>query len=69
MSSCTTIVARLLSGDEYDLRKIDDEIDAWHDVKTPLGLHEWLGFTQDEYALYVEQPHLVKLILSSRARP
>ena len=66
MSKHGRIVDRLLSGDEYDEGKIDDEIDAWHQSETQLSLHEWLGFTPEEYALYVEKPQLLRAILAAR---
>ena len=66
MSRRKTIVERLLSGDEYDLSKIDDEVDAWHGSDTDLDLHEWLGLTPEEYALYVEKPQSIRVILASR---
>jgi hypothetical protein len=66
MSKQRTIIERLLSGDEYDLTRIDDEIDAWHDADTDLTLNEWLGLTHDEYALYVEQPSCIRTILAAR---
>ena len=53
MSRKRSIVERLLSGEEYDLTRIDDEIDAWHEADTTISLHEWLGLTSDEYQLYV----------------
>jgi hypothetical protein len=68
MSRRRTIVERFLSGDEYDLGKIDDEIDAWHGADTDLELPEWLGLTADEYALYVEHPQAMRIILAARRR-
>ena len=34
--------------------QVDDWIDKWHDGDSKLGLHEFLGMTQDEYALFVK---------------
>ena len=36
---------------------LDDEVDAWHDGRAGMGLslHEHLGMTWEEYALYVER--------------
>lgn len=66
MSRKRSIVERLLSGDECDLTRIDDEIDAWHEADTTMPLHEWLGFTPDEYQLYVELPASIRIILAAR---
>ena len=66
MSSKRSIVDRLLSGEECDLSRIDDEIDAWHEADTTVPLHEWLGLTPDEYQLYVERPASIRIILAAR---
>lgn len=66
MSERRSIVDRLLSGEENDLTRIDDEIDAWHEANTTTPLHEWLGLTPDEYELYVEKPASIRLILAAR---
>lgn len=45
-----------------DLEKIEDFITQWHDYvdKTPpeeeMSLHDYLGLTWEEYALWVENP-------------
>jgi hypothetical protein len=66
MSSKRSIIERFLSGEECDLSRIDDEIDTWHEADTTMPLHEWLGFTPDEYQLYVEMPASVRIILAAR---
>jgi len=66
MSKKCSIVERLLSGEESDLTRIDDEIDAWHEAETAIPLHEWLGLTPDEYQLYVEKPASIRIILAAR---
>src|SRR6266478_5369699 len=66
MSSKRSIVERLLSGEECELSRIDDEIDAWHEADTTIPLHEWLGLTADEYQLYVEKPASIRVILAAR---
>ena len=66
MSSKRSIVERFLSGEECDLTRIDDEIDAWHEADTTMPLHEWLGLTPDEYQLYVEKPASIHIILAAR---
>ena len=66
MSKRRSIVERFLCGEECDLTRIDDEIDAWHEADTTIPLHEWLGFTPDEYQLYVEMPAAIRIILAAR---
>ena len=66
LSTSSSIVERLLSGKEYDLSRIDDEVDAWHEADTTVPLHEWLGLTTDEYEVYVEQPASIRIILAAR---
>lgn len=58
-----TFVQRVLEGLVLEPSKaIDDEVDAWHESDSPLDLHEWLGMTSDEYALFVERPASLSLI-------
>jgi iron uptake system EfeUOB component EfeO/EfeM len=39
----------------YKNLDLDDKIDAWHkDTETKLELHEYLGFTRDEFAELVK---------------
>ncbi len=66
MSEKRSIVERLLSGEECELTRIDDEIDAWHEADTTMPLHEWLGLRPDEYQLYVEKPASIRIILAAR---
>lgn len=69
MNSHKTFVSRVLSGEIYNLGKIDEEIDLWHQPGTPgadCELHEWLGLTEPEYALFVEKPEALKVILHAR---
>ena len=66
MSRKRSIVERFLSGEECDLTRIDDEIDAWHEADTTVPLHEWLGLMPGEYQLYVEQPASIRFILAAR---
>lgn len=61
-----TIVDRFLGGDEYDPRKVDAEVDAWHAADADLALHAWLGVTAEEYALYVQHPQAMWIVLAAR---
>jgi hypothetical protein len=50
------------------LGKIDDYIDAWHEGKAGanLELHELLGMSTDEYALWVERPEVLPFVVIAR---
>lgn len=37
-------------------REIDDAVATWHKADTYLSLFEWLGWTWQEYAAWVENP-------------
>ena len=45
---------------------IDDYIDRWHDGDEKCTLAEFLGFTPEEYASYVEDPANLSGILLAR---
>jgi hypothetical protein len=67
MSNHRTFADRVLSGEVYDLDVIDDEIAAWHEAGgAGCDLHEWLGLTEAEYALFVEQPAALRPIFAAR---
>lgn len=68
MSKHIPIVERLLKGEILDVGRINDEVASWHKTDSPLPLHDWLGFTEEEYALFVERPSSVRYILAARAR-
>ena len=46
---------------------IDDFVDQWHDGYTSCSLAEFLGMSDDEYALWVEKPSSLSLILQAHA--
>jgi hypothetical protein len=60
-----SFVERALAG-EVTIDEIDDFVDDWHDNPGDLPLYEHLGFTKDEYALWLKSPDSLPLILSSR---
>jgi hypothetical protein len=60
-----TLVDAVLAGDTL-AGDIDDWVDEWHDGADTRPLHESLGFTEDEYALWVEQPSVLAFLLQSR---
>lgn len=43
--------------------EIDDYIDMWHDGDSELELYEFLGMTQIEYRLWVEDDSILKEII------
>jgi hypothetical protein len=66
MSRRATFVELSLAGDVV-MDEIDDFVAAWHNdpaIREPL--HEFLGMTEEEYALWVEQPGSLRLILAAR---
>lgn len=55
----------VLEGDVLDT-EIDDFVEQWHRGKTSQSLAGFLGFTDEEYALWVEQPDALRSILFCR---
>jgi hypothetical protein len=60
-----TFVERCLAG-QADVEDLDQFEEAWHVGKTEDSLAEFLGFTEEEYALIVEQPALLNYVLIAR---
>jgi hypothetical protein len=40
--------------------KTEQLIEEWHNEKSPLELHEYLGMTIEQYSLFVEKKELPK---------
>lgn len=59
---------RAIAGEFTDLATaLDDDIDAWHEAETFVpALHEWLGFTWDEYVRWVQSPRTLDGIVAAR---
>lgn len=57
-------ISDCINGDAL-LSEIDDYIDLWHDSDTDLSLHDYLGMTQKEYALYVEDEQYLATIVTA----
>lgn len=53
-----------INGDTLML-EINDYIDRWHDGNTELALHDFLGMTKKEYALFVEDENYLGSIISA----
>lgn len=66
MSSRPTFIELCLSGDVV-MDEIDDFVEVWHtDDAIEEPIHQFLGMTEEEYALWVEQPGSLRLILAAR---
>jgi len=67
-SSERNFVARAMGGEFTEPLEdaADDAIDAWHESTTGKTLHEYLGFTWDEYCAWVEGQRTIEEILTSR---
>ena len=62
-----TFLERALNGEFLDvISAIDDEIELWHGSDSTEDLHDWLGMTWDEYALFVQHPSMLHLVLKAR---
>lgn len=60
-----TFVEAVLAGDAMPV-DIDDYIDAWHGSSDDISLPDFLGLTDHEYALWVEQPDVLNFLLHSK---
>ena len=63
-----TWMERMVADETVD---IDDEIDEWHDGTEEMagrGLPQFLGLTDEEYALFVERPSALPEIVERRNR-
>ena len=59
----STFVDRCLAGEAL-LEEIDDYVDRWHaSGGSGQSLAAYLGFTPDEYALWVEQPQALNYVI------
>lgn len=61
-----TFLEQVVAG-EAQAADIDDFVDRWHDGDTSNPLAESLGMCDDEYALWVERPETLELIIRARA--
>ena len=63
----TTFVQKCLAGEAL-ADDIDDYVDLWHEGEGDPGasLAQFLGFTDTEYRLWAEKPHLLPFILNAR---
>ena len=61
-----TFLDLVLTGEAHQ-DDIDDFVDQWHEGNTSCSLAEFLGMSDDEYALWVEKPSALNLILQAHA--
>jgi len=67
MSDRRTFVDLALAGEIVDPdEEVDAFIEGWHRSDSELDLAQWLGFTDAEYALFVEKPAFLRAILMAR---
>ncbi|MFF3892598.1 hypothetical protein ACFYY3_05245 [Streptomyces sp. NPDC001812] len=62
--SSGTFLQDALSG-RAGVADIDAYVDGWGDSDSDLSLHEYLGFTWDEYRLWVEKPESLRYIIAA----
>lgn len=70
MSEPATFVNQVLRGRAF-YSDIDDWVDIWHDAddESPvakMALHEFLGMSTGEYALWIERPEALRFIIAAR---
>jgi len=63
----SNFIADCIQGDAL-MTDIDNYIDSWHDGDSELSLHEFLGMSRKEYALYLEDEiYLASIITAHRS--
>jgi len=68
MSDAAEDFVNLCLNGRESIAAIDDYVDRWHEREDTCSLAEFLGFTPEEYACYVEDPESLREILFSRSR-
>ena len=58
-------IEKVLAGDVLHT-EVDDFVEEWHRAETNESLPQFLGFTDEEYAMWVEQPESIRSILFCR---
>lgn len=51
---------------EIDCGAVDDYVDAWHDGDSAATLHDFLGFTEDEYGRWLRNSGELDVIVAER---
>lgn len=57
-------IENCINGDAL-IYEIDDYIDSWHNSDSSLELHEFLGMSLKEYALYLEDESYLPCIITA----
>lgn len=65
ISKSQTFIDLCLLGERF-IDEIDDFIDEWHNSDNKQSLSEFLGMTNEEYALWVEKPEILSYIIHAR---
>jgi len=60
-----SFIELILSG-KTSVEKIDDFIDEWHENPSELSLSQFLGLTEEEYAVWVRDPSALPGIVDAR---
>lgn len=63
----SNFITACINGDAL-LTEIHDYIDAWHDSDSELALHDFLGMSEKEYALFVEDEAYLGLVVTAHKR-
>lgn len=68
----TTFIGACLAGVALEA-DIDDWVSGWHDAAegtrlADLALHQHLGMSEAEYALWVEQPTVLRFVIAAHRR-
>lgn len=48
--------------------EIDDYVDKWHESEGDLSLRKFLGFTINEYDLWINDPSYLGLVIAARSK-
>lgn len=62
-----TFIERCLDGDAF-LDEVDAAVANWHRDSTELPVWRYLGMTEAEYGLWVEQPSALRVIVAAHDR-
>ena len=51
---------------ECELDEVDDFVEAWHHSNSPLPLHVFLGFSSEDYNIWLFKPEYLKAVVIDR---
>ena len=46
-----------------ELEEIDDFVEAWHNSHNPLPLHTFLGFSREDYNIWLLDPEYLQAVV------